>query len=211
MFSNDIGQKDIARGTSAWNESTAEVACYREGQRITAFTLYDDKTIEVDGKGRLNYGRGLNRLRMLTPQIRAFDMRVRCCDRLKDLWWFFRLYSQAVVPKKTRGAKRRMTPYPQPDAWCDAFTTLYRVSEKAFMCPSAAKDRCDYAMNPNCAYDSPADTVLLFETKPGWNQHGGRELFTFDNHYPKGGCVLLNDGTAKFIRTAEELKQLRWK
>ena len=51
-----------------------------------------------------------------------------------------------------------------------------------------------------------------FETKAGWNQHGGsEELFTFDNHDPKGGCVLLNDGTVKFIRTAEELRLLRWK
>ncbi len=69
----------------------------------------------------------------------------------------------------------------------------------------------DYAMNPNCREDSPKDMILLFESKPGWNQHGGPELFTFDNHDPKGGCVLLNDGTVKFIRTEEELKQLRWK
>jgi hypothetical protein len=27
--------------------------------------------------------------------------------------------------------------------------------------------------------------VLLFETKTGWNQHSGEELFTFDNHNPK--------------------------
>jgi hypothetical protein len=53
--------------------------------------------------------------------------------------------------------------------------------------------------------------VLLFETKAGWNQYGGSELFTFDNHEPRGGCVLLNDGTVKFIRTTEELRQLRWK
>jgi hypothetical protein len=69
----------------------------------------------------------------------------------------------------------------------------------------------DYAMNPNCEPNSPKDTVLLFEAKPGWNQHGGPELFTFDNHDPKGGCVLLNDGTVKFVRTKEELAQLRWK
>jgi hypothetical protein len=66
-------------------------------------------------------------------------------------------------------------------------------------------------MNPNCKPDSPPDMVLLFETKAGWNQHGGLELFTFDNHDPKGGCVLLNDGTVKFIRTPEQLQQLRWK
>jgi hypothetical protein len=69
----------------------------------------------------------------------------------------------------------------------------------------------DYAMNPNCREDSPKDMVFLFESKPGWNQHGGPELFTFDNHDPKGGLVLLNGGDMKFIRTKEELKQLRWK
>ena len=69
----------------------------------------------------------------------------------------------------------------------------------------------DYAMNSNCREDSPKDMVFLFESRPGWNQHGGPELFTFDNHDPKGGLVLLNDGIVKFIRTEEELKQLRWK
>ncbi|MGB2864503.1 MAG: hypothetical protein WBC05_14340 [Sedimentisphaerales bacterium] len=69
----------------------------------------------------------------------------------------------------------------------------------------------DYAMNPNCKPDSPGDMVLLFEAKTGWNQHSGPELFTFVNHDPKGGCVLLNDQTVKFIRTKEELQQLRWK
>jgi len=69
----------------------------------------------------------------------------------------------------------------------------------------------DHAMNPNCREDSPKDMVFLFESKPGWNQHGGPELFTFDNHDPRGGLVLLNDGTVKFIRTEEELQQLRWK
>jgi hypothetical protein len=210
-LASDIGQEHIARGTTTWNESMAQVACYRDGQRITSFTLYDDKTIEMDEKDRLNYARGLNRLRMLTPQIKAFDMRVQCGACLKNLWWFFRLYAQAGASEKTGWFKRRATPYPRPDEWCDAFMPVYGVNEKVFMCPSAAKGKCDYAMNRNCVYDSPADTVLLFETKPGWNQHGGPELFTFDNHDPRGGLVLLNDGTVKFIRTEDELKQLRWK
>jgi len=69
----------------------------------------------------------------------------------------------------------------------------------------------DYAMNSNCRESSPDNMVFLFESQPGWNQHGGPELFTFDNHDPRGGCVLLNDGTIRFIRTEEELHQLRWK
>jgi len=52
--------------------------------------------------------------------------------------------------------------------------------------------------------------VLLFEAEAGWNQHGGPELFTFDNHDPRGGCVVLKDRTVKFIRTEEKLRQLRW-
>jgi hypothetical protein len=86
-----------------------------------------------------------------------------------------------------------------------------RMREASVPSPPVNTWTSDYAMNPNCRADSPKDMVFLFESKPGWNQHGGPELFTFDNHDPKGGLVLLNDGTAKFIRTEEELKQLRWK
>jgi hypothetical protein len=80
-----------------------------------------------------------------------------------------------------------------------------------FKCPAAGEGKSHYAMNPNCKRESPSDTVLLFETKAGWNQHGGPELFTFDNHELRGGCVLLKDATVKFISNEEELQQLRWK
>jgi hypothetical protein len=114
--------------------------------------------------------------------------------------------------------------YPEPQRWCDAmgwaFAGMRIGSEqhevnkkmKVHVCPSVVGEGVStYAMNPDCRYDSPPDMVLLFETKAGWNQHGGPELFTFDNHEPKGGCVLLNDGTVKFIRTEEELHALKWK
>ena len=52
---------------------------------------------------------------------------------------------------------------------------------------------------------------FLFESQAGLEPARRTELFTFDNHDPKGGLVLLNDGKVKFIRTEEELKQLRWK
>ena len=111
--------------------------------------------------------------------------------------------------------------YPAAAEWCDAMLQYwqskpdYPARESSlkwvFKCPEQREGRCHYAMNPNCRPDSPADMVLFFETTDGWNQHGGPELFTFYNHDPKGGCVLLNDGTVKFIRTKEELQQLRWK
>jgi hypothetical protein len=105
-----------------------------------------------------------------------------------------------------------------PSKWCgaivddkraDVIPTEYKM--EYFKCPAAGQGKCDYAMNPGCKPNSPPDMVLLFEAKAGWNQRGGPELFTFDNHDPGGGLVLLNDGTVKFIRTDEELKQLRLK
>ena len=102
--------------------------------------------------------------------------------------------------------------YPVPSKWCDVLLRQHPPGgTEQFKCPSAGEGKCHYAMNPNCKPYSPLDTVFLFETKAGWNQHGGPELFTFDNHDPKGGCILLNDGTVKFIRTEEEFQQLRWK
>jgi len=111
--------------------------------------------------------------------------------------------------------------YPEPTKWCETLewyyagggikSKWYESKMKSHVCPSVGEGRSTYAINSNCKHESPPDTVLLFETKAGWNQNGGSELFTFDNHDPHGGCVLLNDGTVKFIRTKEELQQLRWK
>jgi len=96
----------------------------------------------------------------------------------------------------------------------DRTNTTYVSEERMrghLKCPTGVEGRCHYAMNPHCEPNSPPDTVLLFETEGGWNKHGGPELFTFDHHEPRGGCVLLNDGKIRFIRTEEELVKLRWK
>ena len=133
-------------------------------------------------------------------------MRLSCAIHMIDL------YSEFWCPPESSEM------YPQATGWCDVIADSLRETGVAretigqfFSCPSAGRGKCHYAMNAACTRNAPADMVLLFETKAGWNQHGGPELFTFDNHDPTGGCVLLNDGTVKFIRTEEELKQLRWK
>jgi prepilin-type processing-associated H-X9-DG protein len=51
---------------------------------------------------------------------------------------------------------------------------------------------------------------LLFETKAGFNQVGGPELLTTDNHNGKGCNVLFADNTVEFVKT-EELANLKWK
>jgi prepilin-type processing-associated H-X9-DG protein len=51
--------------------------------------------------------------------------------------------------------------------------------------------------------------VLLFESRPGWNQSGGPELLTTENHHGKGCNVLFVDGSVRFIKS-EELVGLKW-
>jgi len=114
-----------------------------------------------------------------------------------------RAYPDPVIAK--------MFTCPKIDGVADVNDAQVHSTDARLSNRTVAAWRSDYAMNPDCARDSPSDTVFLFEAPPGWNRHGGPELFTFDNHDPKGGLVLLNDGTVKFIRTEEELKQLRWK
>ncbi len=195
--------------------NTAQVVCYNDDEPLTSFPIYNDHSVVIDLEDRFTYDDGFPSLRTITPHIYPIDLRVKCAANLKNLWNRFRWYAKVVKPGLLR---RRKKPYPAPKTWCDSMLRAYRVSKesdeylmKPYQCPSSGHGRCHYAMNPNCKQDSPPDMVLLFETKDGWNQHGGPDLFTFDNHEPKGGCVLMNDGTVKFIRTKEELRRLRWK
>ncbi len=99
--------------------------------------------------------------------------------------------------------------YPTPNQWCDLLKSKY-VTKRYFVCPSNKAKKCSYAINPNCEPNSPQDVVLLFETKDGWNQFGGSELLTTENHEGKGCNILFNDGQVKFIKS-DEIEKLRWK
>jgi prepilin-type processing-associated H-X9-DG protein len=99
--------------------------------------------------------------------------------------------------------------YPAADKWCDLLIRHSKVEEKMFVCPYAEKGRCHFAINPNCKKNSPNDIVLLFETKGGWNQVGGTEILTFENHNGKGCSVLFNDGRVEFVKK-EDFGELKW-
>lgn len=99
--------------------------------------------------------------------------------------------------------------YPIQDRWCDLLVKYAEVTEEEFVCPSAGKGRCHYAMNPIATLTSVPDMIVLFETKAGWNQVGGPELLTTDNHNGKGFNVLFNDLHVEFVKT-EELANLQW-
>jgi hypothetical protein len=189
----------------------AEVTCYRGEQMTTSFTIREFGCIETtDGQWFDLKDTGLN-FSEFTPGVQPFISHLRCASNIREVAGVWAPY----IPLSP-------VAYPAADGWCDitlnqrlrrygASPEFTRHAEGLFQCPGAGEGKCHYAMNPNCQRDSQPDTVLLFETKAGWNQHGGPELFTFDNHEPRGGCVLLNDGTVKFIRSEEELRQLRWK
>jgi hypothetical protein len=105
--------------------------------------------------------------------------------------------------------------YPAVDKWCDILWESGKIpKDKVFICPGALqngnKERCHYAMNPNCEPNSPADTVLLFETDGGWNLSGGSELLSTKNHDEKGCNILYNGGSVEFVRK-EKLQDLKWK
>jgi prepilin-type processing-associated H-X9-DG protein len=99
--------------------------------------------------------------------------------------------------------------YPTPDKWCDLLLEHGNVSEERFKCPGNKGQRCSFAINPEAKRNAPGDVVVLFETKGGWNQVGGVELLTSDNHEGWGLNALFNDGHVEFVR-AEIVDDLNW-
>jgi hypothetical protein len=199
-------------------DATASLTFYRDGNRVQTFVMDEDASLISETGQVFRYDEGLRSIRGALAGVRSLDLRIGCAHNLEDLWC--RLHPIAAPDGLvSTPAEDDATTYPVADRWCDAVIRPYQKwdrwgtgqSVKPFRCPAVSEGKCHYAMNPNCGLDSASDMVLLFETKAGWNQHGGLELFTFDNHDPKGGCVLLNDGTVKFIRSEEELHALRWK
>ncbi len=102
--------------------------------------------------------------------------------------------------------------YPAPERWCDLVLESYitgSIWHGTYRCWANRNHRCSYAMNPDCEPNSSDDMVLLFETEDGWNQFGGPELLTFENHGGKGCNVLFNDGHIEFIKPSQ-VSKLKW-
>ena len=137
------------------------------------------------------------------PPPREFALQVVCSVNLRSLGEATRIYANNYHNK-----------YPTTDKWCDLLLQNTKIAEKQFVCRGAFrkgdKGRCHYAMNPNCEPNSPTDMVLLFETKGGWNQSGGPEILTLENHKGKVCCVLFNDGHVEFVKP-EKIEKLRWR
>ena len=126
-----------------------------------------------------------------------------CRTKLKGLGVAMQIYAHEYNEK-----------YPTPNNWCDLLVKYVDTADKMFICKMAKKSgnikHSHYAMNPNCRLNSPANTVLLFETKGGWNQFGSAEILTTEHHKGEGCNILFNDGTVKFVRK-EKQSELKWK
>ena len=102
--------------------------------------------------------------------------------------------------------------FPTPSKWCDLLIEHAEPSEKEFRCPIACEGPCNYAMNKNIerlGANAPPDMVLLFETSPGWNQCGGPEILSTDNHTSEGCNILFNDGHVEFVKI-KDINNLKW-
>jgi prepilin-type processing-associated H-X9-DG protein len=102
--------------------------------------------------------------------------------------------------------------FPDADQWCDLLIKTENFNKKQFQCAVDKIGPSSYAMNKNAeklGANSPPDMVLLFESKPGWNQSGGLELLTTDNHLGEGCNIAFCDGHVVFIKT-EDIKALKW-
>ena len=240
-FANDVSQGAYDRRLRGElsKKRTVHVTCYRNDERLTSFSVYGNRIVAQD-RSVFKYSSGLPNLNIIKPpEIQPYQLRFHCALNIGRLYITDPLRRRVVIsyPEPSQWCDDVVKFYRSQYLIKNGIIGRQFSEEwisNVFTCPSAYESiysenrhvktddpnspeqseqmfECHYAMNPHCEPNSPSDTVLLFETKSGWNQHGGPELFTFGNHDPKGGCVILNDGTVKFIRTKEELQQLRWK
>lgn len=240
-FANDVRQGTYdkrSRGKLS-GKRYIHITCYHDDERLTSLTVYGNRIVAQD-RSVFKYSSGLPNLNTIKPpEIQPYQLRFHCAFNIGRLYITDPLWRREVIsyPEPSQWCDDVVKFYRSQylinngimgrqfsEEWISKVFTCPSVQENVYgenrhgktnepnspEQPEPIFESC-YAMNPHCEPNSPSDTVLLFETKPGWNQHGGPELFTFDNHDPTGGCVLLNDGTVKFIRTKEELQNLRWK
>ena len=105
--------------------------------------------------------------------------------------------------------------FPAGTNWCDALMP-YVKNQATYLCPQGKPgQRCHYAFNAKLVghemkeVQSPAETVLVFESDGGWNVAGGPELFPATPRHSGAYAVGFADGHAEMVRSAR-LQKLRW-
>jgi prepilin-type processing-associated H-X9-DG protein len=136
-------------------------------------------------------------------QVKVYAERTVCLTNLSGLGKAMLLYADDNNDK-----------FPTPAKWCDILSDDpdMGIIPKMFICKSAGQGPCNYAMNKNLENlgpNAPGDMVLLFETTPGWNQCGGPEILSLENHRGEGCNIMFVDCHVEWI-TKDDLDKLRW-
>ena len=135
-------------------------------------------------------------------QTRRLAQRIICAENLSGIGKAMIVYAEDNDGR-----------FPEDDRWCDILMEQMDVPKKMFVCRSTLnQDTCSYSMNSAVeilGIKSPPDMVLVFESKPGWNQSGGIELVNIESHQGEGCNILFVDGSVKFVKP-EEIPKLRW-
>jgi hypothetical protein len=185
----------IVVGILAWNRGLAVGKYIAIGIALSLLALYPVL---------------ISSLSLITRPIAA---RIMCQQHKSELGIAMKHYAKAHEGR-----------LPDAQQWCDSLLQDSNVPESFFKCPFVQKKdvRSNYAMNSKLdnlvlANVNPK-TVLLFDSKPGWNQSGGPELLTIDNHpgvfrfnLPKvPGCIVLfADGSVAYV-DKKHMLELRW-
>ena len=99
---------------------------------------------------------------------------------------------------------------PNDSTWCDTLISDEYVTKQHLTIISRDKTKRNYALNINALdlSDVPDDMVLLFESGPGWNLIGGKELLVYDDC--EGGCwITFGNLRAEYVMP-EDIPNLRW-
>jgi prepilin-type processing-associated H-X9-DG protein len=135
-------------------------------------------------------------------RVRQVAFRVQCGQNMSGLGKAMLIYANDYDDE-----------FPTQTGWCDLLMKYAEMPREGFRCKGALEGPCNYAMNKNVwnfnKRDVPPDMVVLFETHPGWNQVGGPEILTTDNHQGEGCNVLFIDNHVEFVKT-KDLKKLKW-
>jgi hypothetical protein len=76
--------------------------------------------------------------------------------------------------------------------------------------PPPRAGHCDFAMNRNCRnFTNHGNPILLFVSKPGWNQSGGAELADMDRFGNEGILIYRASEGGTFVRK-EHISKLPW-
>jgi len=143
-------------------------------------------------------------LAILMPALnktKVLAQRLVCATNLKGLGTAMMVYTDDNDNK-----------YPTAEKWNDLLVSEVDADPRMFRCKSAQEGPSNYAMNENLAGKTdnvPAETVLLFESRPGWNQVGGVDDVNVDNHCGEGCNIVFADGYTEFVKL-EKICSLKW-